>query len=863
MSTLQPKTSEQLSIAGSVSNRPSLDIKGVAEALVANQRALLAELINFRQQWPGPETATELASSTDAVATGKGATQSELLTDLASLIRAGTGGTRAICEEIAKFSDDWSSGPTSPESVASSAAQDAFETERHDHPSIQVYSGSTLQPWPGGAATQIWGAGREPSGIIWHPRFEKYFWVDDGDNRVYVMDADGSNSKYVELTGGDAVEDLEDICYVDAQTDMIYVVNEHGTVSPSIYEVDAQAILDATGGASLAIEREFSLNGIVAQQVNDGPEALTFVPDPNIDEGGLFYVGNQWEDKVYILKLSLITGTTVTEMSSAPYSSPQAGPWGAVGDLGGADYDRQFGLIIWINDQSNELYWVRPFSEAYPATDGWVKIFRCSVPTNEDDYEGICIGPGSRLTFADDGGNVDTYPYPIARDKEFLQHVIDPADPHSQYSLVDGTKPFTGTVGGIDPTDSADLATKEYVDTSIGITADYFFNDTGSDIGGIYYDMTDSDLGGAASTLDTAGLGAGDGQALVNFATLAGFPGVTALREGIYSVHVHAERTVGTRSVVIYAEIYYRELDTSETLLTTTELSGPITAETSLRLHAVLSAHTAIADTDRMVVKFFANIGATGANATVRLHLEGTHDCHLTMPTTSDVLSNVFVRKDLFDANTILAADADDTPAALAVAAQRIVGRAGGNIAALTAADVKTLLAIDHGADVTGRADDDHSGHPWLNGRSGGQTLIGGTDAGDDLTLETTSNGTKGTVFVGEAGDILLGDGALRTMRPDTSDKIDRGSSTKKFKAFFAALMDANEGGVRTQNDTTELAAPADPTDAELDAAFGTPAAVGDGFLATLDHNAAGTNFFLIGSDGTNWWYQAFGDKAV
>ncbi len=48
-----------------------------------------------------------------------------------------------------------------------------------------------------------------------------------------------------------------------------------------------------------------------------------------------------------------------------------------------------------------------------------------------------------------------------------------------------------------------------------------------------------------------------------------------------------------------------------------------------------------------------------------------------------------------YNANTILAADADDTPAALTIAEQRLVGRiTSGNIVGLTAAQVKTLLLI-------------------------------------------------------------------------------------------------------------------------------------------------------------------------
>lgn len=53
------------------------------------------------------------------------------------------------------------------------------------------------------------------------------------------------------------------------------------------------------------------------------------------------------------------------------------------------------------------------------------------------------------------------------------------------------------------------------------------------------------------------------------------------------------------------------------------------------------------------------------------------------------------VLKSLFNANTILTANTDDTPGPLTVGASTIVGRASsGSIAALTAAQVKTLLAI-------------------------------------------------------------------------------------------------------------------------------------------------------------------------
>ena len=109
-----------------------------------------------------------------------------------------------------------------------------------------------------------------------------------------------------------------------------------------------------------------------------------------------------------------------------------------------------------------------------------------------------------------------------------------------------------------------------------------------------------------------------------------------------------------------------------------------------------------------------------------------------------------YLLESVYDANTILKADADNTPITLTVGASTIVGRAAtGNIAALNAAQVATIVqgSIDHGS-IAGLTDDDHTGYARLAGRSGGQTLIGGTAANDDLTLEGTSSATRTTSYV-------------------------------------------------------------------------------------------------------------------
>ena len=61
------------------------------------------------------------------------------------------------------------------------------------------------------------------------------------------------------------------------------------------------------------------------------------------------------------------------------------------------------------------------------------------------------------------------------------------------------------------------------------------------------------------------------------------------------------------------------------------------------------------------------------------------------------------VTKALFDANTILAATGDDTPAAITIAEEQIVGRiTAGDIKGMTATEVRTMISVADGANVTG-----------------------------------------------------------------------------------------------------------------------------------------------------------------
>lgn len=226
-------------------------------------------------------------------------------------------------------------------------------------------------------------------------------------------------------------------------------------------------------------------------------------------------------------------------------------------------------------------------------------------------------------------------------------------DHDNRYLTLDQTTPQT-LINGVpltdwalsDITNSLHLVNKEYVDSAVSFIAEYYFNDTASSIGGIYYKMLDTPTGEAESTLTSASLTTGDDQNIFNFATDAGIPGVDVLEQGIYNGHIHAEKTAGTKPVKLYFAIYRYEADTTETLIATSEESDFITSKGEVNLHATLTANVDILVADRIIIKWFANVDATGSDATIALYTEGTTSAHLKVPTSAATLNSVFLRQD-------------------------------------------------------------------------------------------------------------------------------------------------------------------------------------------------------------------------
>lgn len=154
-----------------------------------------------------------------------------------------------------------------------------------------------------------------------------------------------------------------------------------------------------------------------------------------------------------------------------------------------------------------------------------------------------------------------------------------------------------------------------------------------------------------------------------------------------------------------------------------------------------------------------------------------------------------YVEKATFDANTILKADSDDTPVALTVAEQTVVGRiTGGNIAALTAAQVRTLVNVEDGADVTDAANVDAAG-AVMEADFNAQTVLAATADDTPAALTVAEQTVVGRITAGDVDALtasevwsILDDDLDTDLIPDADGTRDLGSALNRWAEVHADL---------------------------------------------------------------------------
>ena len=174
------------------------------------------------------------------------------------------------------------------------------------------------------------GAGYETSGIVWHSRLERFFTVDDG-GQVSSMDVNGSDVAHFGLPG-----DLEGIAVADPSSDFIYIGREDGNKIVQYNFVTGQAT------------KIFSLASWMGSGSNSGLEALTFVPDANDPEGGLFYAGRQSDGFVFAFRLPIVSGVDTRDYFQFSFQSGRS-------DLSGLHFDNTNEVLYAIWDSGNRL----------------------------------------------------------------------------------------------------------------------------------------------------------------------------------------------------------------------------------------------------------------------------------------------------------------------------------------------------------------------------------------------------------------------------------------------------------------------------------------------------------------------------
>ena len=204
-------------------------------------------------------------------------------------------------------------------------------------------------------------------------------------------------------------------------------------------------------------------------------------------------------------------------------------------------------------------------------------------------------------------------------------------DDHTLYSLVDGTRPFSGVVGGVIPTDHAHLATKEYVDSAIQVIQPLFLLDAAHASIASCKNTQVFDSGLAQADVTTASVV--DDQALQAWADATAESIARDIPAGVFALHLHAEKTSGQENLQLYFKIFEVDSGFSETLIMTSETSDEITSEEHVAIHSVLGAPYAISVGSWVLIRVYATVTGSGNAPTAALYYQGATSARFDLPT--------------------------------------------------------------------------------------------------------------------------------------------------------------------------------------------------------------------------------------
>ncbi len=439
-----------------------------------------------------------------------------------------------------------------------------------------------------------------------------------------------------------------------------------------------------------------------------------------------------------------------------------------------------------------------------------------------------------------------------------------------------------GTITKV-PDHENDIVNKKYADgIATRSVINLFLTENASDIGG-YFDLETNVITAAKENI-VQSITANSMTLIASFASILDdgeIDAIALLESGVYALHLHAEAAVA-KNLFFYFEFYHRTAGGAETLLGTSHDSGELTtSEGAYDTHATIASDKSFVSGDRIVIKVYGRNNSAAARNVI-IYMEGDTASRVEFPgfvslsnfvlksgdtMTGDLImdgANISmdfgdfvseVNPDGADAIRIKGTDYVDV----------VIGGMTGLFAVWNVADTIPVFFVNERGDLDIARDFTAAGN--VSCASANISTNGKLEFRDTgLFIQSTSDGNllieaDTMLTLGKSGsDIEIGDSTQISLRTETDTKVDVGEASKRFrKGFFSGIVKV-EGGIITMISTDNVSDP--PTDAQLDTAFGTPVALGPGFIGILDDNSANLDVWLCYTSDTSWFYLQ-GTKAV
>jgi predicted acyltransferase (DUF342 family) len=205
------------------------------------------------------------------------------------------------------------------------------------------------------------------------------------------------------------------------------------------------------------------------------------------------------------------------------------------------------------------------------------------------------------------------------------------------------------------------------------------------------------------------------------------------------------------------------------------------------------------------------------------------------------------------------------TAGGIAVAKKAFVGgnlSVGGDVSILGNLSFSGSITLAHSSLTGLTSSDDHTQYLFTAGRIGGQITTGGTASGNNLTLRSTSNATKGSILLDEttastssiSGCLRLSGGLGISNATDATSVINGGSITTAGGVGIAKQLfvgaNITSGTITITNSTQNI------LNINCQGSTINPARI-------LFTNSGGTGDFIISGDGGDIYWQGGGGRAL